>query len=86
MALSRQNWITVMQGLLTKDAGQFDNLEVSKDLATFSNSQLVGSGHAAFHRPFCEGLHRAVCTITSQLSTRLAAACQGKASETEPVA
>ena len=57
----------VMQGLLTQDANQSDNLEVSKDLAAFSNPQLVGSGHAPFHRPLCEGLHRAVCTITSQL-------------------
>ena len=56
-----------MQGLLTKDAGQSDNLEVSKDLAAFPNPQLVGSGHAAFHRPLREGLHRAVCSITSQL-------------------
>lgn len=56
-----------MQGLCTKDAGQPDNLEVSKDLAPFPNSQLVGFGHVAFHRPLCEGLHRAVCTITSQL-------------------
>lgn len=57
----------VLQGFPPKDAGQSDNLEVSKGLAAFPNPQLVGSGHAAFHRPFREGLHRAICTVTSQL-------------------
>lgn len=57
----------VLQGFLTKDAGQSDNLEISKGLAAFPDPQLVGPGHAAVHRPFREGLHRAVCPIASQL-------------------
>ena len=61
--------LTGLQGLLAKDAGQLDELEVSKDLAAFPDAQLVGPDHAALHRPLCEGLPRAVCTISSQLRT-----------------
>ena len=59
----------VLQVVLSKDAGQLQQLGCSQAVVAIPNAKSLGSGDAAFYWPLCQRLHRAVCTVAGQLQT-----------------